>query len=110
MPRLGRLNVAVPHCLHRRSRGGLVRDHVGDDQGRGEEDQAKEEVAEKAVAFSSRNTRRPECDRDPDRDDENRPEPPSVCSEKHWITSSRSTTIVVSTGSPYKTETSESSG
>src|SRR5580765_2787248 len=71
-------------CGHR-----LVRDHVGDDQGRREENEAEEEVSEEAMALSRGDTRRPECDGDPDRDPDNRPEPPSVCGETHYVTSAQ---------------------
>src|SRR5829696_6767790 len=51
-------------------RQSTVVDHVGDDQGGGEEEQAEDEVAGEAVSLAGGDARGPERDRDPDdRDD-----------------------------------------
>ena len=60
-----------------------VAHHVGDDESCREEDQAEDEVAEEAMTLSSGDPGRPERDSDPDRERENRPQPPSVCGKQH---------------------------
>src|SRR5215510_7591356 len=70
--------------------GSPVGHQVRDDQRCREEDQAEDEVADEAVPFPRSDTRRPERDRYPDRDGEDRPEPPTVRCENHLTTSDRS--------------------
>jgi len=55
-----------------------ILNHVRHDQGSRKEDQAEDEVAEKAVPFAGGNASRPERDSYPDDQEQERPEPPTT--------------------------------
>src|SRR5436189_2304196 len=55
---------------------------VRHDQSRREKDQAEEEVAEEAVPLARSNPGRPERDQYPEDDENDRPKPPTTCSNE----------------------------
>jgi len=69
---------------HRSSQGQTaILNQVSRDQRRGKEDEAEDEVAEKAMPFASSNTSRPKGDSHPDQEEHDTSEPPATWSDEH---------------------------